>query len=302
MSFTIEMTNRGVLRAGNWYTDDQLNGMPSEVKRNALILVLADYSNKKVEYFQGFSTDDLVGKGATVAFLKEAWIKDHKQFKNLNDDDLRNHLIVLNNNHTDIEVGALQGKTDKENVAIALDWYAKSKTVAAVIEFHWNLDLAKVIGSTPDVIAIENYDNSESEDPLKTKFVIDKEISHRSSFFHEHGFEVKLGAETKFKAGIPSLAKNVTTVSVDVSTTHNWELGDENTTTQSYRRESDVTVPPGKHIQRIASVTKGNLNVPYRAKVRTADGSEKWIEGTWNGVSTVNLVEKQVNVSNGRVQ
>jgi hypothetical protein len=42
MAFNIEMTVRGVLRAGNWRTEDQLNLMSSEDKRDYLIVVQPD--------------------------------------------------------------------------------------------------------------------------------------------------------------------------------------------------------------------------------------------------------------------
>lgn len=296
MAFTIEMTTRGVLLAGHWKTTEQLNHMSSEDKRNTLIVVLSDNTNQNVGYFQGLDTESLIGKGAVIAFLKETWIHDVNKLKEMTDDNQRNTLIVLNNNHTDIEVSKLQGMSNKENVQIGLQWYTESKTIAAILEFYWNIDHAKVFNNAPDIIATENYDNRESSEPLKTKFTFSREISNRSSFSEEHGFEVKIGVSTTFTAGIPKIAANETTVNIDTSTNHKWQLGEENTTTQRYSRESDVTVPPGKYIQRTASVTRGSLDVPYRAKIRAGDGTIQWIEGTWNGVSTVNLVEKQVDI------
>jgi hypothetical protein len=105
-----------------------------------------------------------------------------------------------------------------------------------------------------------------------------------------------VGTATTIKAEVPFLGGDETTVSLNTSTTHNFSFGEENTTTQSYAHQSDVAAPPYKKLQKIASVTKGNLDVPYRAKIRAGDGSIRWIEGTWKGVSTVNLVEKQVDI------
>ncbi len=46
MPFMIEMTPRGVLLAGKWRTEDELNHMPTEDKRNTLIVVLREYTNQ----------------------------------------------------------------------------------------------------------------------------------------------------------------------------------------------------------------------------------------------------------------
>lgn len=296
MPFTIEMTLRGVILAGKWRTEDELNHMPTEDKRNCLIVELSKHTNQPVGYFQGFDDNALVGKGATVVFLRETGIRDDNALKNMSDDDVRNTLIVENNAHIDGPISSLQGMSNQELVQGGLGWYADSRTVAAILEFYWNMDQAKVLSTAPEIIASETYDNSKSQIPLNTKFSFTKEITNTSTFSEEHGFEIKVGVEMKISAGVPLLAANETTVKFDTSTTNTWQFGGANTTTQSYTRESDVSVPPLKRMQRVASITKGNLDVPYRAKIRAVDGSIQWLEGTWNGVATVNLVEKQVDI------
>jgi len=296
MPFTIEMTPRGVLLAGKWRAESELNHMPTEDKRNSLIVELANHTNQPVAYFQGFDDDTLVGKAATVVFLREAGIRDDNALRNMSDSDQRNTLVVENNNHTDRPISSLQNMGNKELVQEGLGWFANSKTIAEILEFYWNIDQAKVLSTAPEIIATETYDNSRSQIPLRTKFSFTKEISNSSTFSEQHGFEVKVGVETKFKAGIPGLAENETTVKLDASTTNTWQFGGENKTTQSYTRESDVEVPALKRLQRVASVTKGNLDVPYRAKIRAGDGSIQWLEGTWQGVSTINLLDQQVDI------
>jgi hypothetical protein len=296
MPFKIEMTPRGVLLAGKWRKADELNHMPTAEKRNALVVELSKHTNQTVKYFSSFDDDTLVGKGATVVFLREAGIRDDNALKNMSDADQRNAMVVENNDHTDRPIPELSAMSDKELVQVGLEWFTKSRTVAAILEFYWNIDQAKVLKNAPDIIASETYDNSGSSQPLTSTFIVQKDVSNTSTFSQEHGFEISTGAETKFEAGIPNIAKNETTATINTSTTHNWQLGEENTTTQTYYHQSDVEVPPFKKLQKIASVTKGNLDVPYRAKIRAGDGSIQWIEGIWKGVSTVNLVEKQVDI------
>jgi hypothetical protein len=81
-----------------------------------------------------------------VVFLREAGIRDDNRLKHMSDDDQRNTLIVENNNHTDRP--GLQGMSNKELVQVGLEWFTKSRTVAAILEFYWNLDQAKVLKSS----------------------------------------------------------------------------------------------------------------------------------------------------------
>jgi hypothetical protein len=296
MSFTIEMTPRGVLLAGGFRTEDELNHMITEDKRNTMIVACTICTNQPVPYFQGMNDDELVGKLATSVFLDKADIRNREALHQMTDDDQRNTLIVVNNMRTDRSIPELQGKSNKELVQIGLEWFTKSRTVAAILEFYWNMDQQQVVSTMPEVIATQTYDNRDSTTPLEDEFIISKEIRNSSSFSHDHSLDVSVGVSTQFKAGIPFLAANKTTVSLDVSTSNTWSFGEENTTTQSYSRRSPVTVAPGGHIQRTGTITKGAMDVAYRAKIRAADGSISWIEGTWSGASTVSLVVKQIDL------
>ncbi len=296
MAFTIEMTPRGVLLAGKFRTEDELNHTSTDNKRNTMIVALSQHTNQSVGYFQGFPDDALVGKLATAVFLKEAGIRDGDALKTMTDDDERNTLIVVNEGYTDRAVSQLQGLSNQELVQVGLEWFTKSRTLAAILEFYWNVDQAKILGTAPEIIQVQSYDNRKSTSSLDAEFSFTKEVTNSSSFSHEHGFEIAAELKYSVKAGVPALAETETSVSLNTSTSHNWSFGEENSTTQAYTHKSAVKVPPGGNIQRIASVTKGNLDVPYRAKIRAADGSISWIEGTWNGVSTVNCVAKQIDI------
>lgn len=293
-NFTIEMTLRGVLLAGRWRTQEELNHITLENKRNTLIVELSKHTNQPVAYFQKFDDNALVGKGATAVFLQEAAIRTQSDLRNMSDGDQRNTLIVENSNHLDIEVPTLQGKTDRELVQLGLGWYSQAKTIAAVLELSFDTKDAQVLETVPEVLENKVFDNSESPTPLQSKFIVRKDVTNKSSFSREHGFMFKVGVETEFTAGIPFLAANTTTVSLETSTSHKWSFGEENTTTQSYTHESPVEVPPGQILKKTASITRATLDVPYSAKIRAADGSIKMIHGTWHGASTLNLIEKQV--------
>lgn len=56
MPFNIEMTLRGVLLAGKWRTEEELNQILTENKRNTLIVELSHHTNQPPEYSKGSMT------------------------------------------------------------------------------------------------------------------------------------------------------------------------------------------------------------------------------------------------------
>jgi hypothetical protein len=295
MTISIEMTVRGVLLAGHWRTEAELNNMTTEDKRNTLIVSLTTVTNQSVSYFQRFDDNTLVAKAAVPVFLLIAGLVSESWLKANSDDGARNYLIIELNKKTDKPIRDLQGKSNGELVAMGLEWLNGARMVTGIIEFSWKADDAKILATVPDWIAEQTYIN-DSNIELLHKFVIAKDITNTSTFSHEHDLTVQIGVSTTFKAGIPYIAENKTTVGIDVSTTNTWKFGEENTTSQKYSDEAEAKLPPHTKIKITATVTKASLNVPYSAKVRLGDGTNKVIEGTWNGVSTYNLVVTQQTI------
>lgn len=83
---------QGVLLAGKFRTQHELNIMSEEDQRNTLIVELSNRSNQN--NFQSFNTFELAGMGAVLVFLREARIRDDAQLKTISIDDMRNILIV----------------------------------------------------------------------------------------------------------------------------------------------------------------------------------------------------------------
>jgi hypothetical protein len=83
---------RGVLLAGKFRTQHELNRMSADDQRNTLIVELTARSNQS--NFQSFNDFDLAGMGAVVVFLREARIRNDAQLKTISIDDMRNILIV----------------------------------------------------------------------------------------------------------------------------------------------------------------------------------------------------------------
>ena len=92
---------RGVLLAGKFRTQHEVNGMSSEDQRNTLIVELAGRTSQSGAHFQAMDDFTLAGAGAVYVFLREARIRTEQQLKSVSDDDQRNILIV--------EIGAQTG-------------------------------------------------------------------------------------------------------------------------------------------------------------------------------------------------
>jgi hypothetical protein len=89
-----DVSIRGVLLAGKFRTQSQLNTMSRDDQRNTLIVELADRSNQSGGHYQGMDDAKLAGAGAVLVFLREAKIRTDEQLKSISDDDQRNIIIV----------------------------------------------------------------------------------------------------------------------------------------------------------------------------------------------------------------
>jgi hypothetical protein len=106
---------RGVLLAGKFRTQHELNGMSNDDQRNTLIVELAGRTNQSVAHFQSLDDATLAGTGAVLVFLREAKIRDDKALKTMSDDDQRNTLIVEIDAQTHLG-SRLQGLTNMDLV------------------------------------------------------------------------------------------------------------------------------------------------------------------------------------------
>jgi len=131
----IEMTPGGILVAGKWRTQDEVNKAKAEDIRKALIVELSKRTIRPEGYFQDKKDDDLVGFGAVVVFLLKAGIRDDKWLKDNTDDDHRNILITV---LAETQRPGLQGMSNQELVQIGLQWFAKP-TMKGYVRDYTNL-------------------------------------------------------------------------------------------------------------------------------------------------------------------
>ncbi|MDH4250049.1 MAG: hypothetical protein OEV27_02580 [Nitrospira sp.] len=109
---------RGVLLAGKFRGQGDLNRMSSEDQRNTLIVELAGRTNQPVGHYQSLNDATLVGTGAILVFLRESRIRSDKQLKTMSDDDMRNTMIVEVGRQTGLDA-QLQGLNNLELVHMA---------------------------------------------------------------------------------------------------------------------------------------------------------------------------------------
>jgi hypothetical protein len=95
---------RGVLLAGRFRSQHDLNGMSPDGQRNTLITELVGRTNQPLDHFQVMDDAALAGAGAVLVFVREAGIRDDAAIRTMSDDDLRNTLIV--------EIASLTGRSD----------------------------------------------------------------------------------------------------------------------------------------------------------------------------------------------
>ncbi|XP_053306052.1 tachylectin-2-like [Spea bombifrons] len=175
--------------------------------------------------------------------------------------------------------------------------FTKDKTIQSMLSFEFLIDSGRITSESVEVVKKQIYDNRGSSTPLKHTFTFNKTMKETSEFTHAHGFNFEMGTELTFKNGIPGMAEGGTKITMKFSTTHNWSFTTTNETETSFSSSTEVELEGGKAIRVVASVKKAEMDVPYRARVRTLFGYETTIEGVWKGVSHYDLVVKQEDYS-----
>jgi hypothetical protein len=111
---------RGVLLAGKFRTQAELNRMSPEDQRNTLIVELSGRTNQSVAHFQSLDNATLAGTGAVLVFLREAKILTDQQLKNMSDDNQRNALISVFQSKFNLPASQFQGLSNMDLVLVGL--------------------------------------------------------------------------------------------------------------------------------------------------------------------------------------
>ncbi|XP_030053151.1 tachylectin-2 [Microcaecilia unicolor] len=170
--------------------------------------------------------------------------------------------------------------------------FTRDKTVQKLLNLDFLVDDGKILSVGKELLEEQVYENTSSI-PLNASFSFTKTIKSESSFAHEHGFTIDVGAEMSFTTGIPIIEQMGVKITMNMSTTHTWNFNKINSTQSEFSRTSTFQVPPGKGIKQTAIIQRARMDVPYQAKVRTLFDYETTLCGTWKGASVYNLIVKQ---------
>jgi len=85
---------RGVLVAGQFRSQRDLNGMTVDDRRNTLIVELSNRTNQSVAHYQAMDDYALAGVGAVLVYLRSSRIRSDHDLKAMSDEDMRNTLLV----------------------------------------------------------------------------------------------------------------------------------------------------------------------------------------------------------------
>uniref|UniRef100_A0A8C5WAB8 Tachylectin 2 domain-containing protein n=1 Tax=Leptobrachium leishanense TaxID=445787 RepID=A0A8C5WAB8_9ANUR len=169
--------------------------------------------------------------------------------------------------------------------------FITDKTICSIEHFEFLPDSGKIVSLVTEVLTSQVYKNN-SGNALVQSLSMSREVTETSTFSQGHGFTVPPGAEITFVAGMPRIDEAEGTISIS-STSRTWNFTNTNKEKVQFSTSMNVNVPPHSSKRVVVSVTKGEMEVPYRAQVRTLLGYEASIEGTFNGTTFCDLTTSQ---------
>lgn len=117
---------RGVLLAGRFASQHQLNALSGDAQRNRLIFELGTRSKHSGGHLQSLNDFDLAGWGAVFVTLRETKIRTDEELKFMNAEDQRNTLIIEVEAQTKLGIAKLQGVRNMDLVRLVLGADPKS--------------------------------------------------------------------------------------------------------------------------------------------------------------------------------
>ncbi|MFP5272810.1 hypothetical protein [Coleofasciculus sp.] len=145
----------------------------------------------------------------------------------------------------------------------------------------------KISDPTPVVVGRGTATNTNPSGSTPSKLTVKLTIDQikTSNFSRTEGVELTIGRT--FTAGIPEVAS--VSGSIQVSTNRSNTYGEEESFTNSFGADYEVTVAPGKTEVVEAVATQAQLSVPYVMYYRTPTGNTVQSCGTWSGTTYYDL-------------
>uniref|UniRef100_A0A8C5PNJ3 Tachylectin 2 domain-containing protein n=1 Tax=Leptobrachium leishanense TaxID=445787 RepID=A0A8C5PNJ3_9ANUR len=159
--------------------------------------------------------------------------------------------------------------------------FTTDKTIRCIEHFEFLPDLGKIVSVVPEVLVSQIYKNNSGEE-LVHSFTMSREVIESSTFSQDHGFMVAPGAKITFQDPIPFIDEAEISLN---SATRTWNFTKTTEAKITFSASMNINVQPHSSMRAVVSVTKGEMEIPYRARVRTLFGYEANIEGTFNGTT-----------------
>ncbi|KAM8939607.1 uncharacterized protein RCH25_053302 [Pelodytes ibericus] len=221
--------------------------------------------------------------------------KDWSRFTHFIDISPEGDLWFVDSKNGTIYKGPIPTKDDSqylekaENLGVGYNKYpcmsfTTDKTIKSIVSFEFLPDSGKASAKSTELVHSQIYSNKSST-PLKHTFKFSKTLTQSSLFSHDHGFSMALGANLHFEAGVPHKADGEGSIFIDIYKTQVWHFSEKNKTQIEFSSTDAVEVPAGQGIRMMASVSKVEMEIPYRATILTLFGYETTIEGLWKGVT-----------------
>ena len=164
-------------------------------------------------------------------------------------------------------------------------WFTYVFEDMAISRIEYNIEQAKILSNTPEVIGNEVNSNKTDVDQ-KFAFNFSKNKTVTSSFDYTLGFTIAWG--TSAKISVPFVVEGQ--IKVDVSNSHSFKWGETLSESRNFGTTFDVVAPPHNQVTARATVTRANITVPfviYSKSVKT--GFQVTTEGVYNGVTFWNV-------------
>ncbi|CAJ0567003.1 unnamed protein product, partial [Mesorhabditis spiculigera] len=159
-----------LLFSAGWRTVAEINSMPDEDKRNTIIVELHNRLAQTIGYLQGRDTPALVAAGGLYLILKRNGWRREDELHAMSIEDTRNTCIVELANKGYGSIRELQGHANRELVEKAANFYEKSNEPASVISMTLHFDQVQIQKQSPKVLAVREFDNSQSSETLFETF------------------------------------------------------------------------------------------------------------------------------------
>ncbi len=164
------------------------------------------------------------------------------------------------------------------------DYYRDRRQVVEICSLEFNTSQGRIVHSSPERLEAVTYLNTAVRASLKSTFTVLKHVTETSRFEYP---SLLLHPQATLSTKIPYYVDGE--ILLSLSATATFGTTGATSVVKTYDHTSEVEVPPRTRIVKEASITRDDLEVPWRAVVKTGLGKLSHINGKWYGASTCDL-------------